>query len=431
MQHAGATSALAERESLVKFVAFHLMPFDGLPEDFSSTHRSVWVDIDPRLCDPVRINQLYNDYLDTLECADAAGFDALGINEHHSCAYGLMPSPNIMGGGLARCTSRAKLLVMGNAIPLYSPAIRVAEELAMLDVLSGGRVIAGLPLGTSQDANFAYGIPPSTIRERYREGLDLVTRAWKADEVFSFNGKYNKLRYVNPWPRPLQKPHPPLWIPGSGSLETFELATQLDAPYVFLTFFGTSYAAKNLQVYWDEVERAGLSHNPYRAGMAQFVFVADTDAEAERIYSPYLRYFVERSQHLYPGFASAPGYKSVASLQAAVPASGSVNPSLAATSLRNLTWGQMVERGIIIAGSPATVAERLEAASVLGHIGNWVLMMHCGNMPKEVAMQNVQLFGDQVAPRLRGLWSQYEHEWWPKEQRRDVLPTGGSAVALV
>src|ERR1700754_4933120 len=137
----------------MRFTYFHLMPFDGLPDDFTSHHRSVWVDIPPRLMDVRRMHRLYNEYLDELEHAAYAGFHAIGVNEHHSNAYGTMCSPNMMAAALCRRTadSSAKLVVLGDAVPLYNPPIRIAEELAMLDVMSGGRLITGFPLGSSQD----------------------------------------------------------------------------------------------------------------------------------------------------------------------------------------------------------------------------------------------------------------------------------------
>ncbi len=162
----------------MKFTWFHLMPYRFLPDDFTQKYRSVWVDIPRGLYDPKIGHQLYNEYLDSLEFADLMGFDGLGVNEHHQNAYGMMPSPNIMAAALARRSSNANLVVLGNSIALYNPPIRVAEEFAMLDVLSGGRLVAGFPVGTSMDTNFCYGEPPATLRERYYEAHDLIVKAW-------------------------------------------------------------------------------------------------------------------------------------------------------------------------------------------------------------------------------------------------------------
>ena len=156
----------------------------------------------------------------------------------------------------------------------------------MVDVLSGGRLVAGFPVGTSMDSAFAYGQNPATLREKYREGVELILKAWTADEPFPFNGKYTKLRYVNPWPRPIQKPHPPVWVPGGGSsIETWEWCATHDFMYASLSYFGYLRAMKSIKSFWETIDRLGLEPNPYRAGFLQFVAVADDDAHAEKLYS--------------------------------------------------------------------------------------------------------------------------------------------------
>src|ERR671934_980313 len=120
---------------------FHLMPWTDYPDDFAEKYESSWVTFPNTFYDPVKGAELYNRYLDELEYADALGYDGICVNEHHQNAYGLMPSPNLMGAALTRRTSKAALVVMGNSIALYNPPVRVAEEFAMLDVLSGGRLI--------------------------------------------------------------------------------------------------------------------------------------------------------------------------------------------------------------------------------------------------------------------------------------------------
>jgi alkanesulfonate monooxygenase SsuD/methylene tetrahydromethanopterin reductase-like flavin-dependent oxidoreductase (luciferase family) len=401
----------------MRFTYFHLMPYDGLPEDFASTNRSVWVDIDPKLMNVRRIHQLYNDYLDELEYAAECGFDAVGVNEHHNNAYGLMSSPNMMAAALARRIAHtdAKLLVMGDAVPLYNPPIRIAEELAMLDVLSGGRLVTGFPLGSSQDANFGYGMVPATLRERHREGFDLIMKAWTSDEVFTHNGRYSKLRYVNPWPRPLQKPHPPIWIPGSGSLETMDFAIERDVPYFFLSYFGSEFAKSMLDRYRDRVTAAGRDDNPYRTGMFQIILVARTDDEARRLYERHVQYFYRRALHVYPGFMEAPGYKTVKSLREVLPPpgaqAGSRPDSFGAT--RRYSWDDFVEQGIVIGGSPETVRQRLEANAKELNIGSWISVLHVGDMPFDLAMSNINLFTSEVLPHVQPLFAEHENRWWP------------------
>src|SRR5881409_2092161 len=222
----------------MKFTWFNLMPWPYLPDDFRAQHRSVWVDIPNTLYDPRKGHHVYHEYLDKLEYAETLGFDGIGCNEHHQNGYGLMPSPNLIAATLARRTSRAALCVIGNSIASYNPPIRVAEEFGMLDVISGGRLVAGFPVGTPMDTNFCYGQIPALTRDKYRKAHDLIMKAWASDEPFAFDGKYNQLRWVNCWPKPIQKPHPPIYIPGGGSIETWDFCLDYDYNYSYLSFFG-------------------------------------------------------------------------------------------------------------------------------------------------------------------------------------------------
>jgi len=206
----------------MKLLWFHLMPYSELPDDFRDTNDSVWVDIDPKLFDPARAHRMYNDYMDEMEHAAAVGFDGICVNEHHANGYGRMPSPNQIAAAVTRRTRDVAICLMGNSLALYNPPTRVAEEMAMIDVISGGRLIAGFPVGSPMDTCYAYGQNPSQLRERYAEAHDFIVRAWTEPETFSFNGRFNQQRYVNIWPRPIQKaPHPQIWIPGGGSIETW------------------------------------------------------------------------------------------------------------------------------------------------------------------------------------------------------------------
>ena len=120
----------------MKVHSFHLMPYPYLPDDFREQYHSVYIDIPPDLYDPELGHGVYNDYLDELEYAASLGFDGICLNEHHSNAYGLDPSPNVMAATLARRTKGVGLIILGNSIALYNPPTRVAEEMSMLDVLS-------------------------------------------------------------------------------------------------------------------------------------------------------------------------------------------------------------------------------------------------------------------------------------------------------
>jgi len=398
----------------VKFHAFHLMPYPYLPDDFRQRYRGVWVDLPAsELYDPVLGHGVYHDYLDELEFADQMGFDGICVNEHHQNAYGLMPSPNLMAATLTRRTRRAKIVVMGNSVALYNPPTRVAEEFAMLDVMSGGRLVAGFPVGTPMDTCYAMGQTPTTLREKYREGVDLILRAWKSEQPFAFNGRFTQLRYVNVWPRPIQQPHPPVWIPGGGSVETWDWCVQNGFLYAYLSFFGYLRARQVLDGYWEAVDRHGAEANPYSAGFIQFIGVADSDAQAEELYSEAALYFFNRCLHLYPGFSNPPGYTSVATMRKGIV--GQVAQAARRAFADDLTWSEIVDRGYVVAGSPETVTERLGDMADRLRVGHLMVNLQFGNLSRERTMANIERFATEVAPKLRDRFDEYEDRWWPTD----------------
>jgi alkanesulfonate monooxygenase SsuD/methylene tetrahydromethanopterin reductase-like flavin-dependent oxidoreductase (luciferase family) len=411
----------------MKFTWFHLMPYRWLPADFRERYHGVWVDLPNALYDPERGHGLYNEYLDMLEYADQVGFDAIGVNEHHQNAYGMMPSPNLMAAALARRATKAMLLVLGNSIALYNPPIRVAEEFAMLDAISGGRLIAGFPVGTSMDINYCYGQNPATVRDKYREAHELIIKAWAAREAFAFNGKYTKLRYVNPWPQPIQKPHPPVWIPGLGSIETWDFCVDHDYNYSYLSFSGYKRAQKMMAGYWERRAARGVDPNPYSAAFFQQACISDTDAACEREWWPHVDYFFNKCLHLYAGMAEAPGYRSEASLRAGVVAQvGNTSGNMG----MNKTWKELVEQRYIVAGSPATVRQQLEELAKSLRVGHLALGLHIGSAPIDLVNRSTYLFATEVAPKLRHIWSEHEDRWWPKAlpPRERAVPGNASAA---
>ncbi len=412
----------------MKFVWFHLMPWPHLSDTFRRDHHSVWVDIPNQLYDPARGHDAYHLYLDQLEHAETLGFDGLGVNEHHQNAYGMMPSPNIMAATLTRRTSKAALVVLGNSIALYNPPVRVAEEFAMLDVMSKGRLVAGFPVGSSMDTNYCYGQIPALTREKYAEAHDMIVRAWTEKEPFAFNGRYNKLRYVNIWPRPIQQPHPPVHIPGGGSVETYDFCIQNDYSYSYLSYTGYLRAHALMQGYWNRVEQMGGDDNPYRAGFAQVICVADTDKEAKELYWPHINYFYNRCLHVHTGFADAPGYRTVNTIKA-----GALSQFMPQTfdKIGTLSWEQLVEDRYIVAGSPDTVRQQMEELIKNLRVGFVYCLLHIGDMPDEKVRHSSRLFAEKVAPHLKGIWKDYhaDQRFWIQDQGQQSSAQPGAAPA--
>ena len=405
----------------MKLMWFHLMPYTELPEDFRTQHPSVWVDIDAKLFDAKRAHHMYNDFMDELEYAAEVGFDAICVNEHHSNGYGLMPSPNLIASALARRTSDTAICVMGNSLALYNPPTRVAEEFAMIDCISGGRLIAGFPVGTPMDTCYAYGQNPSMLRERYMEAHDLVVRAWTDKNTFAFNGRYNQQRYVNIWPRPIQEPHPPIWVPGGGSVETWHWCAEMDYVYCYLSYYGYKAGQATMQGFWDEMARLGKDRNPYRAGFLQFVGVGESRQHAFDLYSEAAEYFYGRCLHVDPAWATPPGYTTEASMRAGLE---SQVRKAADAAVRGKSTGErfastsrdmqgIVDNGYVIIGSPDEVAEQLREVATNLNVGHLMLLLQYGSMSKELTRYNTRLFAEQVKPKIQGMFPDWEDKWWP------------------
>jgi alkanesulfonate monooxygenase SsuD/methylene tetrahydromethanopterin reductase-like flavin-dependent oxidoreductase (luciferase family) len=414
----------------MKISMFHLMPYRDLPADFEQRYQSVWVD-PPfwELADPEKIGQYYNWTLDELTYAAKAGMDGICVNEHHQNAYGFMPSPNLMGSALARATNGLNCAVvqMGATLPTTIPPIRVAEEYGMLDCISGGRLVAGMPLGTPMDVNLCYGITPIEHRERYYEAHDLIMKAWKAREIFAWNGKYFKLPMVNLWPRPLQDPHPPVWIPGSGSLSTWDFTAKHNHCYCFLSYFGNNLGKRVMDGFWEFVDKTGLDPNPYRAGFLQLVAVSETDEQAEADYYRHIRYFYDKCLHILPEYMAVPGNQDYRSLANSVRNLNPLQQKLM-NEVPNWKYRDFLDNQFVIAGSPATVRDQLMAAVKKLRVGNLMVLLHIGSMPHDLTLKNIDLFTNEVLPHFRNVWDEdgWVNNWWPMR-----LMEGGKKAGAV
>ncbi len=411
----------------MKICMFHLMPYRDLPPDFAEKHHSVWVDIPSELFDPVKGHEFYNQTLDEMEYAANMGFDGVCVNEHHQNGYGLMPSPNLMAAAMANRTRDTAILVLGNSVALYNPPVRVAEEFAMLDCLTGGRLVAGFPVGTSMDTNFTYGTNPATVRERYYEAVDLIMKAWTNPDVFSFDGQFTQLRYVNIWPRTIQRPHPPVWVPGGGSVETWAWTLENDFLYAYLSYGGYLRAQKTIDGYWKTVDSMNKPRNPFQTAFLQLVVVGQSASEVEERYGPHVEYFFNKMLKVYPGFSDAPGYRTLDTIRAGLRAqTGSFldRPTVQ-------TFKGLVEQGNVIAGTPSQVTEQLEGVIRKLNIGHLLTLNQIGSMPHDLTLENIRLTATEVLPKLRPIFEdEYEDRWWikPLAARARKSSLAGSAA---
>src|SRR5436190_5922561 len=320
------------------FHYFHLMPWPHLPPDYDENYDSAWVTLPNRFYDPIKGHALYNRYFDEIERADKLGWDSVIVNEHHQNAYGTMPSPNIMAAVLTQRVKRCRIGIIGNALPLHDDPIRVAEEIAMLDVISGGRIISGFVRGTGMEY-YSYGVNPVRSRERFYEAHDLILRAWTEPGPFPFVGKHYRYRYVNPWPRPLQKPHPPVWLPGTGSLETVAFAAEHRYPFM-MVYSPVEQQRKAYELYRRTAEeRFGYEAVPEQLAFCVPCYVAETDEAARREAEPHLLWLFHVGLRTGP-FGMPPGYISERSLKSMMAA----RPK----PFHELTMDNLIDDGYVI-----------------------------------------------------------------------------------
>jgi alkanesulfonate monooxygenase SsuD/methylene tetrahydromethanopterin reductase-like flavin-dependent oxidoreductase (luciferase family) len=406
---------------------FHLMPYRDLPPDFGKRYKSayldpVWFDV----ADPDKVGQYYNSTLDEMVHAAKSGMHGVCTNQHHQNVYGFMANPSLMGSVLAKLTNGQNVAIvqLGSTLPSTSPPTRIAEEYAMLDCISGGRLVAGFPTGLPTDATISNGVVPVEQRERYREALALVLKAWSAREVFAWNGRHYQLPMVNLWPRPIQQPHPPIWIPGSGSATTVEFVVERDDCFCHLSYYGAKNATALGDHFWETVVKKGREPNPYRLGFLQLIGVSETDAAAQE-YGPHAEYFFHKLLNTPPYYQAIPGYQDHASLLRAMQ-----SPLRERFDLRTLSYKDFLERGFVIAGSPKTVRDQLTDAVKRLRIGHLLALLHFGSMPTELCRKNIDLFCREVLPHLEDLWDdEWEDRWWPERLRTKRPAAAGTAAA--
>jgi alkanesulfonate monooxygenase SsuD/methylene tetrahydromethanopterin reductase-like flavin-dependent oxidoreductase (luciferase family) len=283
-------------------------------------------------------------------------------------------------------------------------------------------LIAGFPVGTPMDTCYAYGQNPSMLRQRYLEAHDLVMRAWQEQDTFAFNGRFNQQRYVNIWPRPVQRPHPPVWIPGGGSVETWQWCAEMDYVYCYLSYYGYKAGRATMEGFWNEMARLGKDRNPYRAGFLQFVGVGESRQHAFDLYAEAAEYFYGRCLHVDPRWAVPPGYTSEGSQRAGIE---SQMKKAADSNVRGKSTGErfasvaremdaIVDNGYVIVGSPDDVAEQLREVANNLNVGHLMLLLQFGNMSKDLTRYNTKLFAEQVLPKLKGHFADWEDRWWPQ-----------------
>jgi alkanesulfonate monooxygenase SsuD/methylene tetrahydromethanopterin reductase-like flavin-dependent oxidoreductase (luciferase family) len=379
----------------MQVVLFHLMPYADLDLEAGRKNGTVWVKLPNRHFDPEKGHKLYNRYLDELEYGEELGFDAVSVNEHHQTAYGLMPSPIVTASALARRTKKVKICILGSALPLRSHPLTVAEEHAMIDVISGGRLVSGFVRGIGAEYH-TFGVNPTFSHDRFHEAHDLIVRAWTEPGPFAFQGKHYNVQYVNLWPRPFQKPHPPIWIPSQGSKETIDWASHPDRRYTYLqTFSPVKVVGRYLKMYRDTCQGYGYTAKDSQLGWAVPVYVGKDDESARREAKPHFEAFRNVFVRMPLEMLLPPGYTSRESLKNVMKAK--------AQMFGDVTLEQALELGLFVCGSPETVKKSFQNYWSEMRFGNLLVMCQFGTLPADLTRKNLELFARQVMPTLKAL----------------------------
>ena len=344
--------------------------------------------------DADKAHVLYNQYHEEYAWADEVGFDGIMTNEHHGAYWCMKPSANLDAAVIAKVTKNVKIAILGNVIAVADP-VRIAEQVAMLDCYSGGRIISGFVRGSPAETLLG-GMSPTENRDRFEEAHDLIIKCWTEPGPFRWEGQYYQYRMVNPWVMPMQKPRPDIWFPGSGSPESTIWAAKHRHPYMNLGAL-TDTTKWLKQIYIDTAEDEGFKAGPEHFGYLLRAFVADTDERAIEV----ARDFLWTSGHRARGpreHNDPPGYQS--RVAAAVRAT---RPSGRTASASALTYDELRAVDNIIVGNPDTVTRKL--TKIIDEVGPGYLHIYGneGPMPYKDVMRSIELFGKEVIPAIREL----------------------------
>jgi alkanesulfonate monooxygenase SsuD/methylene tetrahydromethanopterin reductase-like flavin-dependent oxidoreductase (luciferase family) len=363
------------------------------------TYPSIRVSLPNRVYDPKKGAALYDRYIDEWLEAEAEGVDIM-LNEHHQTATCVDPAAPLMLAALARLSTKARLLILGNPIANRRQPVRVAEEMAMIDVLSHGRVEVGFVRGVPYEILPANS-NPVRMNERHWEALDLIVKTWTHhDGPFSFEGRFFHHRSINIWPRCYQQPHPPVWVSTTSPGGAAQVGAHGYVQATFLTGFDTT--KRIYESYRRGWREAGRGHDvPIdRLAYAALVYVGDTEAKARAGAEKLLWYIT--ANKVAPQFANPPGYVSVAmNLQLARGAHNVVS----AHGTKQGTVDGAIEAGTMFAGTPDQVfAQFKKHYEHVGGYGHLLIMGQAGFLEHDDTVHGIRMFAREVYPRLKELY---------------------------
>ena len=388
--------------------------------------------------DPAIGGELYNSYFDEAIYAEQMGFDGVMLNEHHGTPFCMGSVMNIEAAVLARATERVKIVLLGNPLPVADP-LRLAEELAMIDVISGGRLVPGWVRGAGSESIYN-NANPAYNRELFNEAHDFVIKAWTTPGPFRFEGKHYHYRHVNPWVLPVQKPYPQMWIPGLVSPETVIWSAKHRYPYLALATF-LEPTLEMINLYTETAVQEGYQFGPENFGYLQRVVVAETEEKAQELGRAFL-FGGGINAFARPEWMFPPGYNSKAATRRLARVSLNPNSGEAPMILspvetqaeieetRTKIYGQYQSEQDnlqLIVGTPETIIPKIRHVLETVRPGIFALWHSHGPVSHEDRMTSIRLLGEEVLPAMRsvadelGLVGPYERQ----PGSRPLMPSGG------
>src|ERR1700712_1961751 len=345
--------------------------------------------------DPKEGSRLYNEYLEEYIMVEECGADGIMLNEHHNAPFCMQARANMFAAILAAVTKRVKIVMLGNPLPLTENPVQLAEELAMIDMISKGRLVSGFVRGGGQE-QLANGGNPAFNRERFEVAPDLILKTCTSEGQFPWEGNNYQQRLVNPWAVPLQKPHPRIWIPGVISKETIIWAAQHGYPYIALN----TPVDRTRQI-WDLYDtaaaEAGFQGGPDYHGLIKQIPVAETEEKAIENARQFMWMQGEFTGLAHPVWSTPAGYGSPARRRAFVEFATGRSKS---PRYRPALEKQMDEL-MIIAGTPKQVIAKLRILLEETRPGILAFWGNDGTVSHEDAKTCIRLLGNEVLPAVR------------------------------
>jgi len=346
--------------------------------------------------------EIFRQVLAQVQYAEEMGFEHFFTVEHHFLdEFSHCSAPEVLYGALSQRTKRIRIGHGVRLLPFpYNHPVRAAEQAATLDILSEGRLDFGTGRSTSRLELEGFGIPPNEARARWEEALNIVSRIWQTprDQKFSWEGRYFKIppRYVVP--RPLQKPHPPIWLASSGP-ETHELAGRLGLGLLSFTLFvDPEDLARRIQLYRNGLKEAkpvGAFTNNVAAAFT-LVHCAETNKQAKEDAAESMEWYVGKAFEYVASVLQwseeLGGGKALATYE--------YLKNLMGVDLSQVRYERMADAQMIVSGDPERC---LNQARTYQQVGTELLLCHMQTykIPHQKVMDSIRLMGKHVIPYFK------------------------------